>query len=87
MNLWVLIGIMVALGLLFIFLGYLFGITSPKKAVGGHARGLLIIDHGNPNVNHGVYFQAFEDPMSFKNKEKILLEVMVMDDSQGKQPS
>lgn len=85
MNLYVLIGIFFALGIMFMFIGYLLGITSPKKAIGGHAKGLLIIDHGNPNVNHGVYFQAFEDPMGFKNKEKILLEVMVMDDSQGKQ--
>lgn len=84
MNIWVLIGIALAVGAMLMFLGYLLGVTSPRKAFGGHAKGLLIIDPGNPNVNHGVYFQAFEDPMGFRNKEKILLEVMVMDDQGGK---
>ena len=83
MSIYVLIGIFFVFGVVFMFIGYLLGITSPKKAIGGHVRGLLIVDHGTPMVNGGVYFQSFEDPQGFKNKEKIMLEVMVVDDLDG----
>lgn len=57
--------------------GFLFGAYCLKGGkISAETNGILIVDKVDPVANDGVYFQAFEDPQTYKDGQKIVLEVV-----------
>lgn len=55
--------------------GFVVGIFAERRKNRG-TDGILIVDKVMPEANGGVYFQAFENPQTYTDGQKISLEVM-----------
>lgn len=56
-------------------LGFIVGLFAERRKNRG-TDGILIVDKVMPEANGGVYFQAFANPQTYADGQKISLEVM-----------